>query len=153
MSRMFIDASKRVPITEFERGTVLDDDGNPLEPNVVYIRPRMDVGTKNKVTGAMLKMGGGEVEIDLGANLTALLVHNILGWDGPDFRDEHGRPLPVTEERIRQLDPSEPLVERVINEISERNKPKASPNPKSAAPNGSTSDGVPSSLAVSLASQ
>src|SRR5687768_7360442 len=64
----------------------------PTDPqNIIWIKPKMDLGTQAKVQSAFLKIlgdGGGsnEAEIDPGAYNLALLVNNITDWQGPMFR-------------------------------------------------------------------
>lgn len=126
--RKFFVSDELVAIREFEEA-VYDDDGNELAPNIIFIKEKMDVATRHKVAGSMFKVSGNkdiEVEIDIAANRMALLVNNIVRWSGPDF-DE----VPCRAETIGKLDPDEPFVKRVIEEIAERNKPQESPDPKS----------------------
>lgn len=147
MSRFFTNPQDREPIYEFDpESVVLNPDGTPRQPNVVYIRPRMNIGTKNKVQGAMFKLDaqGKTLELDIGANLTALLQYNIIDWDGPDFRDKRGRKIPCTPENIALL-VDDPFFARVAEAIGERNKPLESPDPKSSDSSGSISDGAGSS--------
>lgn len=135
MSNRFVSA-EAVPVS-------LADD----PANVIYIRPRMDLGTNAQVRQAMMtatmhvSTGGGSVPksasvgFDLIAYNIALLVHNILRWSGPDFDG-----VPCNEENIKRIDPDDPLLDKVLQEINERNKPRAkSPNSYSANGNsGST---------------
>lgn len=136
MSRFFVEPNEREPIYEFDPATTMSD----TAPNVVWIRPRMSVGIENKVKGAIahLDTTGQTVEIDLGANLTELLVQNILAWEGPDFLEADGRKIPVTRANIERLIGRDPFIERVADEIAKRNKKAASPDPKSPDTNGST---------------
>ena len=118
------------------------------QPNVVYIKPRMDVQTRARVQDAMLETTTGEpgtsamsVSIKSGSNMLALLQHNITDWAGPDFEG-----VPCTPEMIARLDLSEPLIARVLDEITKRNlQQTASPNPKPHAGNTSSSNGSPQS--------
>ena len=122
---MFIRDTDRIAVTR---------DG-PVEPSavtpdldVIWIRPRMSYGVQQAVMGEGVKLEQGgavprgrkaakrEVEINLGAWQSALLVHNIVAWQGPSFGV-----VPVSRDNILALDPREPLVQRVIAEISERN--------------------------------
>lgn len=118
--------------------------------NTVYIRPRMSFGVQQKVASAMLRLADADTEsgvassYDLGAYQTAMMVHNVVAWEGPAFRDERGQTVPCTPANILRLDPDEPLVKRVLQELTERNTPKASPDPNSPTPTGSTSAGEPS---------
>lgn len=126
MSKMFVD-KKRVPVTD---GT-----------NTVHIRSKMSYGIKNQVAGkaASVSTNGrsAEVDVDVGAYQTALLVMNVLGWEGPDFVDEEtGKPIPCTPENIEAADDDEPLWQMVLEEIARRN-PQGRPDPNSEA-GGST---------------
>lgn len=127
MSKMFVD-KKRVPVS--------DDAGN-----TVYIRAKMGYGVKNAVAGkaASVSTNGrdAEVDVDVGAYQTALLVLNVLGWTGPDFVDEEtGKPIPCTPENVEDIDDDQPLWQAVLEEIAKRN-PQGRPDPNSEA-GGST---------------
>lgn len=153
-SRYFV-TDPPVPIYEFDPATTLSN----TPPNVIWIRARMDVETSGKVTSDLFTMDKESgLEARVGANQTALLVHNIVKWEGPGFveqdaegnplRDGAGNPIPIpcTPENIRTLDPNEPHIAAVLDEIATRNKKRTSPNPKSAPmPNGSTTAGAASS--------
>lgn len=137
---MFI-TNARIAVYEFDPATTVSE----RPPNIIYIRSKMDVGTKNKVQDHALKMTTGktdDAEIHIGAYQTALLTHNVLAWEGPDF---HG--VPCTPQQMQMLDPDEPLVVKVLEEIGRRNRPQESPNPKSPGANGSTRHGAPDSTA------
>lgn len=134
MSRYFVD-DPPVPIYEFAPGSQGD-----AEPNVILIRARMDEKTRAAVANELAPTSGEGKQMTIkalpGNNTLALLTHNILGWRGPDFDG-----VPCDAAHIANLDRTEPLIEQVINEIGERNKPKASPIPNSRAGSGSLSDG------------
>lgn len=134
---MFV-ADNRVPVTD-ERG------------NTVYIRAKMDFGTRNKVIGAVARVHpngeGAETEMDLGAYNTALLTQNILAWEGPDFNG-----VPCTAANIARLDPDEPLVDQVLAEINTRNTKAANePSPKSSTNGGGNGLPISESQALALA--
>lgn len=135
---MFVSNTERVAVTV---------DG----VNTVYIRPKMPFGVQQKVVSAMTQMradadamNGVDATLDWGAYNMALMRYNILGWEGPAFQDEAGRPVPCTPANIERLDPDEPLVDKVLEEIQRRNTKQASPDPNSPTPTGSTVDGSPS---------
>jgi hypothetical protein len=115
----------------------------PDDPdNRIYIKAKMDYGTKNAVMDEIAKItitsGTPDVRAALGAYNTALMTKNIVRWEGPAFGG-----VPCTPETIMQLDPDEPLVERVMDEINRRNPAgEASPNPKFPATNGSMKPGA-----------
>lgn len=121
---MFI-AKAGVPVTDGE--------------NTIYIREKMNVEIKGKVMSQALssQMTGGDmsVSMDIGAWTLAILVNNILNWDGPAFEGVRCTPA-----NIGMLDPDEPLVLKVLAEIDRRN-----PAPKSEAEEKkSTIAGAPS---------
>jgi len=128
---MFIDPNERIPISEFDPDQVISDE----PPNVIYIRPKMDYATSRKVGAAGITLGtnGKETINDVSEILIANLTQNIVGWSGPLFDG-----VPCTAENIRRLNPDEPLIEKVIEEITRRNT-KPSPNPKLADTSGFTS--------------
>jgi hypothetical protein len=119
---MFI-SDERVPVT--------------VGDNTIFIRPKMSVGVKNRVIGAAAKVEGKGAEFNVGAYTTALLVHNVLGWEGPAFEG-----FKCTPENIEKLDPDESLVEAAIEEIARRNpQGKTDPNSAIAGSNGSKESG------------
>lgn len=132
MSRYFVTDSP-VPIPEFDPSEVISD----AKPNVIYIRPKMDVATKGKVTSEMFTLGkDNSLEARLGSNELALLIHNIVRWEGPDFDG-----VPCDAAHIRTLDPTEPHVAKVLEAIAERNKsPKA---PKASATTSTSMSATP----------
>jgi len=129
---MFIDPNARVPVS---RGD-----------NTIYIRAKMDLGTRAAVQDEIRASGittEQEVEMHgIGSYRLALLRHNIVAWEGPAFQDAQGRHIPVSRQNISLLDPNDPLVEAVSEEIGERNKPAESPDPNAAEPTGSIVDGA-----------
>lgn len=102
------------------------------DPNTVYIKPKMDYGTRQRVmsAGAHLKQrdGGADptADFDLGAYNIALLTENVVGWEGPQLDS-----LPCTPENILTIDPDDPLLEAVLKEINDRNVSKAVTSPNS----------------------
>ena len=142
MSRFFTDADEREPIYEFDPNEVISD----TPPNVVWIRPRMNLAQRSKAQAAAFGIDktSGEVEADFGRNAIVLAQLNILDWEGPDFVDANGKKIPVNRANIERLVGADPFIARVLDEIAKRNNPKKSPDPKSPATNGSTSDGATS---------
>ena len=57
--------------------------------NTISIRPKMDLGTKNRCMDALTAIGreNGETEmaVHLGAYQVALMQENIVAWRGPAF--------------------------------------------------------------------
>ena len=95
--------------------------------DVIWIRNRMSVAVQQAVQSEATTMKGAggramEVDIDVGMYQLALLRQNILAWQGPSFSG-----VVCTPETIGELDASEPLVQRVLQEISDRNA-RRSPN-------------------------
>ena len=99
--------------------------------DVIWIRSRMSIAVQQAVQSEATsvstsrvngKTGTPDVEIDVGVYQIALLRQNILAWQGPSFVG-----VPCTAENVGDLDPQEPLVERVLQEISDRNT-RRSPN-------------------------
>ena len=120
---MFVDPNARVAVT--------------LDGNTIYIRSKMSAGVRAAVQDEMRARGfksQEELSISgIGSYRLALMEHNIVAWEGPAFLDEKGRPIPCTRLNIRNLDPTEPLVEAVAEEIGERNT--APETPKGTDPN------------------
>ena len=106
-----------------------------LGENTIYIKAKMDAGTRatapaeNKATTHGTEATG---LAGLGSYRMALLRHNIVAWEGPAFEG-----YPCTRANISRLDPDEPLVELVAEEIGKRNAPRESPDPNSDTPTGS----------------
>lgn len=95
--------------------------------DVIWIRNRMSVAVQQAVQSEATSMKGSggramEVDIDVGLYQLALLRQNIVAWQGPSFNG-----VVCTPETIGELDATEPLVQRVLQEISDRNA-RRSPN-------------------------
>jgi hypothetical protein len=122
---------------------VKDDEGN-----VMVLRARMDFATRSKVQDELVRMNaeaangkrgrGGMVSmsVGLGTQQLLLLKANLKAWRGPDFDG-----VPCTPEMIDTLDPYEPLVEKALEEIGQRNAPRTALKPvvESADPNPNAS--------------
>lgn len=119
MSKYFV-SDEPIPVREWDDPHRVSDQ----LPNVIWVRSKMDVKTKGAVTSEMFAMTKeNTMEARLGQNETALLVHNIVKWGGPDLDA-----IPCTRANIEKLDPTEPHIARVLEVIAERNKsPKAPP--------------------------
>ena len=119
-----------------EQGVIDEKDLN-AKINAIVIQPTMDYGTRQRVIGAAtsvkVKLSGNrkqrraakargekgdaqEAVMDVGVYQIALLVHNVIRWQGPAFDN-----MPCTPANIERLNPNEPLVKRVLEEIGERN--------------------------------
>lgn len=125
MTRFHVDPSEKYDVYEFDPSEVISE----TPPNVITIRARMSVEIAGRVSSELMQLGGdNKIEAHLGAHVGALLLHNILGWRGPDFDD-----LPCTPANIRSLPSpeSDPFIEKVANEIGARNRKRTSPNGRS----------------------
>jgi hypothetical protein len=133
MSRYFV-TDPPVPVMEFDPAEVISD----TPPNIIFIKSKMDVATDARVKSELVKMAGDNktVEMHLGENQLALLIHNIVRWEGPDLGS-----IPCTPANIRTLDPTEPHIALVLEEIARRNARKESPLPKSPTEPGSATNG------------
>jgi hypothetical protein len=129
----------------------------PDDPdNTIYIKAKMDYGTKQRVSNAILQVPTkdaahvGDTPLDMAAYQIALLVHNIVKWDGPAFVDATGRAVPCSPANIEALDPDEPLVTAVLAEISRRNPPRHEDSDPNVSPpsanDGSTDSKAPTSM-------
>jgi len=125
---MFVDTNAKVP--------VISDDGR----HTIFIRAKMSAKVRAAVQDEMTARGfgtGENVEVrGIGSYRLALLLHNIVGWEGPEFAG-----VPCNRENIMRLDLDEPLLDKVAEEIGKRNAPPESPDPNAATPTGSTDAG------------
>ena len=123
---MFVDPNERVPVTVGE--------------NTVYIRAKMSAGTKAlledeiKRGGTVRRKEGEETVVEaevsgFGSYEMLLRIHNIVAWEGPDFVDADGKPIPCTRANIMRMDPTDPLYELVGERIGELNAKPESPDP------------------------
>jgi hypothetical protein len=135
---------------------------NPDEVSVIFIVGRMGSLKRSAVMDELTKIavgqgdeaaagGAAKVSMNMGAYQMALLYHNLLSWEGPEFRDEAGNPVPFTRANIEQLDLDNPLVKAAIAEIGRRNPlgGTPSPDPKAAGTTTTTGAGDSSSTASS----
>lgn len=102
-------------------------------PNTIHVRARMDFGVYSAFMDDLLSISGPKLNLaqHIGALNVALMTHNISSWEGPGFLGPDGKPMPVTPESIRHLDPDDPLVLRVLAEVQDRNPLfRPSPTPK-----------------------
>lgn len=131
----FVNPKETVDIEEFDPEVIISD----VTPRVITIRAKMDYATQKQVQGTAWKMGAGGkgTELNFGDSLMELLIRNILSWKGGDLEG-----VPCDAAHIKMLDPTDPFIDRVADEIGIRNTAKPSPNPKSPTEaNTSTSDG------------
>lgn len=151
----FVNPNDKVELVETEEEMRLNDNPNEDKtPRVITIRAKMNYKLSKQVQGASVGMGeDGKTELNIGDGLMQLPIRNILAWRGGDLEG-----VPCNAEHICMLNPTDPFIDRVINEIGERNKKKESPNLTSqSAVTGSTGDGShdsstkDQSLTISLA--
>jgi hypothetical protein len=137
MTKYFVDSAP-VAVPEW------DDDPSIIsdrEPNVIYILPKMSVEVKGRVSSEMFGLTkDNQMEARLGQNELALLIHNVVRWDGPDLGS-----TPCTRANISRLDPTEPHIVRVLEQIAERNKSPKAPK-ELATTNLSTKNGAIDSI-------
>ena len=114
---------------------VTDEKEVSADTDVIWIKPKMDFGTRQRVQGAATRVAlaqqtkaqrkaakkaakKAQMDFDVGAYQIALLTFNILSWAGPSFAG-----IPCLPQNIERLDLDEPLVAMVLKEIGERNAP------------------------------
>jgi hypothetical protein len=101
--------------------------------NIIYIRPRMSYGVKQRVISAAAHVATDlSAVVDVGAYNLALLTENVVRWEGPMFAGH-----PCTPAEMEQLDPGDPLLDAVLAEINTRNTEKETTDPNGSAPSGS----------------
>lgn len=117
---MFVDPTDRVPVT--------------LDGNTIWIRAKMSVKEKARIESefSVIKEQAGDdaqstATTSLGLYSMVLLIENIVAWEGPAFVNAQGRPIPCNRVWIEKLDPHEPLIEMVREEIGLRNAKPAPP--------------------------
>lgn len=115
-------------------------DGDPAQ-NTVYIKQRMNYRDTAEYQDFLVKgsVVDGEVRtaFHIGTAELELLRINVVGWVGPEFKDEHGRPVPYSPAAIDDIDPQEPFWQKVLGEVNRLNKRGSSDAKKKL----STSDG------------
>lgn len=90
-----------------DRIAVSDDAGN-----TVWIRRRMNMGNILRLRSTVQTSGN---------HLLDLYIENILAWEGPDFKDERGKPIPCTPEYMAMMDSDDPFWTKVGDKIAELN--------------------------------
>jgi hypothetical protein len=101
--------------------------------DIVWIYPVMPLGVEQKVNGRAFKIeqmrargvknATTKEALDVGAYDAAVLELNILHWQGPGFTDPRtGRPIACTPQTIAALNSQEPIIRRVRQEITDRNR-------------------------------
>jgi hypothetical protein len=122
-------SKETVDISEFDPAEVISD----VTPRVITIRAKMNYAQDAAVKGAVMQIGpdGKQVEFNPGNSIVALLVQNIVRWRGGDLEG-----VPCTRENIEQLDPQDPFVARVADEIGVRNRRRETFDPNAPTTNG-----------------
>lgn len=106
--------------------------------NFIFIKQKLNFGEKMRVQKAALRIEATgaksefKTEYDAAAYQTQLLLESIVRWHGPAFENRA-----CNAANIAELDPTDPLLDKVIAEVSERNKTK-SDDPKASAGGGET---------------
>lgn len=99
------------------------------ERDTIYIRRhKMNMGMQMRVQGAAAE--------NYGNGVLTMLDEYIVKWSGPSFQG-----VPCTPANIRKLDPEQPLVDFVVNEIKKRNPQLDSPDPNLPLTSGSIATG------------
>ena len=109
----FIDPTDRVAVSD-EHG------------NTVWVRPRMDFGTERRLSVLFGELD--RQKVNAMAYEHALLMCNILDWDGPLFEVEDPtsndskkmRKVPYSDVMLQRLDPKNPLVKELIVKTLEK---------------------------------
>lgn len=99
------------------------DDAQP-DGDWIAIKPKLGFGDRNILTDVLVEIGAvkgasqTEITARAGAFQTELLRLSIVDWH---LVDGDGQPVPFAWDKIRELDPDDPLVERVADEVLLRN--------------------------------
>jgi hypothetical protein len=132
------------------------DDAPDGEVDIIWVAPAMDYATRAAVSNDSFEFRQGKkpqpksgqkgravpppdddgVEMRIKSPDLALLVHNVMHWEGPSFRQ-----YPCTPGNIRLLAPDDPHTQVVldtINEINGSTRQQESDDPKSALQNGTS---------------
>jgi hypothetical protein len=115
--------------------------------NIIYIRAgKMPWGIKNKVQSAAVQIAvgadgdGAQTRVTVAAYQYALMLHNIIRWEGPALRD-----FRLTQAGLDTLDADHG--DAVLAEIQRQNPAKTSPNVKPPTATTSTNAGAASTPA------
>lgn len=133
---MFIDPNEEIEVGPDARG------------NRIWIKAKLDFGDQAKIEASLIQLKlkskqgknsvrpndpdqGMEVDatVTYSARQRAVLEVCIKRWAGPDFEG-----IPCTKDKIRLLDPNEPLIVDVLETIDEMNKPPAEIAPLESEP-------------------
>jgi hypothetical protein len=110
-----------------DRVTLHDDAGNSI---IIRAKMNMKIAAAVQDELFLIRQEGTEqvTRFTNGAREMVLLKKNVLSWSGPDFDG-----VPCTPENIERLDPFEPFIVRVLEEIGSRNARAVNePDPKSS---------------------
>jgi hypothetical protein len=89
--------------------------------DTIWILPKMNFAQREQAEDAIRRISASTtaaagVEVNVGAYRIALLRINVVAWEGPGFDG-----MKCTPEQVEQLDPDDPLLEKVMQEIAQRN--------------------------------
>lgn len=89
----------------------------------IEIKGKMSVGDRGRLTDMIMRVSqgaDGQADIDMhaGQYIQAMLEAGIVNWL---LLDDSGQPVPFRRELIAELDPDDPLVDKVLSEITTRN--------------------------------
>jgi hypothetical protein len=102
-------------------------------PDTIWIKPKLSFGERTAVqdVGIRIQIGDGDPRTSFAsaAYQQELLVQSITEWTGPGWDG-----VPCTRESILALDYEDPLVVKVLEEITRRNRAGGGGDPKLSAP-------------------
>lgn len=97
-------------------------DGEP--ERWIAIKPKLGMGDRNRLLDVLVSIGSvtaagrSEITAKAGAFQMELLQVSIVDWH---LQDEQGADIPYDPALVRELDPDDPLVEKVADEVVLRN--------------------------------
>ena len=137
---MFINPSQTVEIEDVrETGDKMTIKARMDFDSYALVEDKMMRLRLNQTKGNVKKAA--EMQIDAhmttSAQQKALLQENVKAWSGPSFVDGREKPIPCTRANVGMLNPVDPFVIQVLEEIDRRNSPPdVSDVPGQAAQNG-----------------
>lgn len=114
--------------------------------NAIIIRAKLNFGQMRRVKSAGLKIrirpdAENEIEMDLPAYQEQLLIEACTGWHGPKFAG-----IVFSKDALLSLEADDPLLQKVLTEISELNRDKSDKDTDPKAPVSVTSGATPSQV-------
>lgn len=90
------------------------------EPSGEYIaiKPKLSYGDRAQLLNRLVHADGSVVSVRLGEFMSAALELAVVGWR---LYDDDGKEVPYSSARVKDLDPDDPLVLAVEEEIARRN--------------------------------